>query len=844
MAGGGDAFSDRVRALGQSQRVHLVHSGDLIHDFGPAYFDPIPSTGVPPTYSMEAYLRGLYVAKGATEESFNRTISTFISPKTRGISEVRVKAFLESQDEYQQGVTVAINYGNDISFIAKMLEKRGVSTVLVDSFNGNPFANGDFEGWTFIDAVPTKADGAVKLTQKTIEYFSMNYEADLATPFSVPYFYNSYEHIMTYDPRRGAAIVDVRSGGAPLMSLNCIGGFSVNGLAEYVGWPPLRGKTEKAKNPVKGVLSAGAPPSTYCDALLVKTITDWAQMYYVARKYYEEGVPILFITNDSYCARIGALLKLPYVLYMTNENRQAQQILYTYSDAIGEAILAEREGGLSQKFITNVTDVNLAQARELIVTMGRKYDETYFDAEVFVTSRSFISFLVRQDIRRLKDYMLAKIDEIKDIRAKKVMTETQKAEYGRLESTPAILFFNEIYYEGINNIVDYYTRIALNVERATKKDPSPARGLNYIVRLRGLVHLLREELADTMTPMMFALILSFIRFADVPLERVHADISAYLNEDEERFFSAFALVHTAIEPIGILSFGAFFDDTPESGEEITPASVVIPAGMDISFVKGVARRILEGGGAPVRAEVMEAINHLEMTTVVGQAFGSMAMAPAGSKQRRRGEEGLEGSKRMRGGGSDNEIIIAKTNERMMERLLAIYAKPTVSEYKRSLASAAISERIATIEPGLTIRQLASFLLTDVFPLMEEDARESGIEMEYVAALNILEMSMGLTDTELAKQLGHALLVDDAVSRIVLNVLDPNVELPRLLVAYDRARKGVSPVGMTTGVTSGIRAPTLIKEGQKVLAGGGRRLSRKKQRGHPAAKKRQTIRRRK
>jgi hypothetical protein len=277
--------------------------GDLLHDIkvqGIVHPIPIMIDGGD-TRSMEAFAQTLVPV--AAQAAIGGTIADFKRRESNIHDRFKTYGFKHP---------FAIYEISNLRDLALYLLGQGFSNILMDSQFGNIYKRSAFSGFKSIDATVSRVDGATKVGPVILTANGVTYEPH-TEPFTIAFFYGEIYHTMSVDPDGDVRIViTFPDGGTITVTSPC--GLSVNAIAEQVGIPAPRG-TGKAGTEANVVYNPPAGGGQYYrhHLMLVKTITDWAQIVYCLWLNYL-GIPTVFVTNDEFCCELAAILKLPFVI--------------------------------------------------------------------------------------------------------------------------------------------------------------------------------------------------------------------------------------------------------------------------------------------------------------------------------------------------------------------------------------------------------------------------------------------------------------------------------------------------------------------------------------------------
>jgi hypothetical protein len=284
--------------------------GDLLHDIKvQGYVHPIPiGGGVAGNQSIENFARTL-IPVGVEQGPIINTLNRFKQRESNIHDHFRTYGFTPPFK--------IVSNNNIQAEIAEYLAGLNYRYILMDSQFGNIFKRSAFAGFTSIDATVSRVDGATKVGPVILTNNGVNYVSHPEN-FTIAFFYNGFRHKMyATDDEVRIEIMFPDDGGRIVVT--CATGLSVNAVAEAAGIPPPRGSgkagTEvKIVEPTEAAVAAGTDPRHWRhQVMLIKTITDWAQIVYCCW-LNSIRIPTVFVTNDEFCCELAAILRLPFVL--------------------------------------------------------------------------------------------------------------------------------------------------------------------------------------------------------------------------------------------------------------------------------------------------------------------------------------------------------------------------------------------------------------------------------------------------------------------------------------------------------------------------------------------------
>lgn len=292
-------WRDALRRFGISDDIAIARGGDLIHDIAKAAASRMP-TGLPAPASA----------------SMIDFLTTY--DPVPGTSAPTLHSFIPSVPAIQQAMRNFRLYGIAPELYARTkvglksltdkLLASGVETIVLDAQFGNLFKDGFGRGMTLLMSAASEIDGASKVGQASVLQYGVSYMTD-ATTFSFPDFLRDTLHTISKDSTGNH--VTVTDGGRSV-TISCTSGISVNAICNLVGLSPPRGSGNEG---VAVTIDAGGTLKAYVNhkIVLVKTMTDWAQLVY-AYLLIMAGRLCVLITNDYFLLALAAALGLAHVI--------------------------------------------------------------------------------------------------------------------------------------------------------------------------------------------------------------------------------------------------------------------------------------------------------------------------------------------------------------------------------------------------------------------------------------------------------------------------------------------------------------------------------------------------
>ena len=318
---------------------------DLIHDIG-----GLVNENAGNGQNVINYLKGQNKNnKNNNNSSSSETISDTFLTKAKDDSPIRnarseailswLSTLVDGGDIQSYQYIPTSDENNVVKDFKKAIE-GDCQTIILDAMFGNPIKNyftfdiantaNTPTKWNFLYPTVGWTDAASKLTQKTVENVcKMSFIKD-STKFNLYKFFDSREHTFEVDGKGNAIVTSKVFDGNEILKAQNSGGFSVNGICKAIGFKLPRGKGNKDKVTAPKIITTPITSTTKLELLLIKTITDYSQVYYAALLYHILDYKTLFITNDRFCLYLTYLLKLPYVLFSVMPTKTDKRTEYCY----------------------------------------------------------------------------------------------------------------------------------------------------------------------------------------------------------------------------------------------------------------------------------------------------------------------------------------------------------------------------------------------------------------------------------------------------------------------------------------------------------------------------------
>lgn len=387
-----DNFNERLNLISVVPDNNIRILADLTHDIGGRVGYDINVT--PPTYGKNNIIKYLIDNSNAYKnnskkasvyekiDSFLRRQNPDKPDEPRTANEINILAWFDRDSNIDDYEYIPDSEGEYMEKFRAYLERQGCNTIILDSFNSNPieyhFKNsqaGEEVKWIYLNSSVCNTDAGSKIGQAKIEQYNMSFINELS-PFNVLKFFNSRKHTFSYDDRTGFGTIQCLSKEATILLETSIkGGFSVDGLCKKIGF----GVPRNGANPNQPIIK-GVPfdEKKKAELLLIKTITDYSQVYYAAFLYHILNIKTLFITNDRFCLRIAKLFELPYVLRSISREKNKGYIFAPDARLVNDTQIAN----IINKFkyyITNDENIKLitnTKYNEIETYLINKYDST------------------------------------------------------------------------------------------------------------------------------------------------------------------------------------------------------------------------------------------------------------------------------------------------------------------------------------------------------------------------------------------------------------------------------------------------------------------------------------
>jgi hypothetical protein len=381
--------------------------GDAVHDIGPHAYNT----------NIAGYL--------GNQIGANINIDNFFTKPGMNPMETNIKKFLNEYLIKYDNANTTSNYIDTFEYNGTTLEFKnivqnaGCDYIILDAQFGNPIMkyfsklSATDNPFTYIDSTVGFADGASKLSYDTIvENNGMNYMPDY-NPFIVHNFFKNRNHSFNTSTEEKGKKTIVKSDitvydiNTKLFNLSVNGGFSVNSICKLTDNVICRGDSD-AKNIITPT------PKTFDRAmknetLLIKTITDYSQVYYAAFLWHILGIKSLFVTNDSYCLPLTRLFKLPFVLF-TKKHDQVGYIFdedaVTLSDVDKSVIIQKAES------FTDVIKEDIYKKFNTLVDIIKRYT---LDASK--VSKFLSSLMTLTKLKSIKSTIDERINDILKIKS-------------------------------------------------------------------------------------------------------------------------------------------------------------------------------------------------------------------------------------------------------------------------------------------------------------------------------------------------------------------------------------------------------------------------------------------
>lgn len=292
----------------ESNNIRIL--GDLVHDIGGLVNSNIGDSSVVDYITSESGLEP--VARNRVKT----TVNSFIRPGQSAKPEAIIEWLYTNVSSGLQLNKIT----NNIKDFSKAIVGIGCKGIILDSQFENIVEEFKDTGIKFFFSSTSFCDGAKKMTSKTVDELGVQFFPD-DNPFNVLHFYNSRLHTFTMDINKKTGTVNVSKSDnlSTILNTTVKGGFSVNGITLVSMKTKARVKGNKQSNEDKinkpTIISEGVNTSNKKKELvLVKTITDYSQVYYAAFLYHILDYRTVFITNDTFCLPLTYMFKLPFVV--------------------------------------------------------------------------------------------------------------------------------------------------------------------------------------------------------------------------------------------------------------------------------------------------------------------------------------------------------------------------------------------------------------------------------------------------------------------------------------------------------------------------------------------------
>ncbi len=213
---------------------------------------------------------------------------------------------------------------NNVTEFKNTIISFGCEGIILDSQFENVVEYFKGSGKKFFFPSVTFCDGAKKLSNKSVDELGLIFHPH-EDPFRVLKFFDSRIH--TFSVNGPLATVSVSKQGQPgnILETKVKGGFSVNGITLTSFGQKVRnkGKGQSGEGKVnKPVITQPLTEEKKKELILVKTITDYSQVYYAAFLYHVFDYKTVFITNDTFCLPLACLFELPFAILSKKFNSE------------------------------------------------------------------------------------------------------------------------------------------------------------------------------------------------------------------------------------------------------------------------------------------------------------------------------------------------------------------------------------------------------------------------------------------------------------------------------------------------------------------------------------------
>ena len=186
--------------------------------------------------------------------------------------------------------------------------------------------------------------------------------ATITNIFTVEGYYHNSHHV--FYEQSGKNVVEIWHDTIRIATVKVSGGVSVNALSQRILGVIARGDADEAGSPVTIDFHVAADDNKGANALIVKQILDWVQLYFMALLWHYFRIKIVLITNDNFLLRIAKWLMLPWMIFMTKDGAQLYSFdnaAMTLSDADKDKIKEnirqiQKVGGANKPAIVNFLD--------------------------------------------------------------------------------------------------------------------------------------------------------------------------------------------------------------------------------------------------------------------------------------------------------------------------------------------------------------------------------------------------------------------------------------------------------------------------------------------------------
>jgi hypothetical protein len=413
-------FNKKIIKFAQIPKNNTRILGDLVHDINGLVISKVKSNNGRSERDVIDYLVTESGNSDANKINIRKEVETDFLTTT---GNARPSAITKWLNDYLKENNLYLEASKQSDDIETFIRNLGdCKTILLDSqFENivtNYFAN---QGFTYLFPTVCLTDGATKLASKTVDKVGITFKTHFAD-FAVHNFFDSRKHTFSTSNNKNASIRVTKpgvAGGAgaavppdvTILEASVEGGFSVNGIAHVALDNIARGKGVVQSDGInKPKIEEPISLNKKLELILLKTITDYSQVYYAAVLWHILGYKTVFITNDTFCLPLACLWELPFVI-LSKINDPPE--CYIFSKGVIDIVED------TKRRLDKLYDINLEEMQHDIIKAINDYISRY--EEQFYTTgiikELLASDIAIKDLNDIKSSVNDKFSQLKKIQA-------------------------------------------------------------------------------------------------------------------------------------------------------------------------------------------------------------------------------------------------------------------------------------------------------------------------------------------------------------------------------------------------------------------------------------------